>query len=129
MGRSRRLPGDAADSRRVCRHYFRRHRWRHENLLGLQRRGRSRPAQFGRCRRCLGLPIEPGWLVLGNINVENDKGHADLGIPLSGPRGSGVLSVVATKQAGHWQFERAEVEISGVKERIDLLAKDNKKAG
>jgi len=77
--------------------------------------------------QALGEPIESGWLVQGHINFVNDNADADLAIPLSGPRGSGTLYVVAKKKDGQWHFERAEVEISGGKEKIDLLAKEKKK--
>ena len=72
----------------------------------------------------LGEPVTPGWTVSGSVNVSGSSGHADLTIPLSGPRGKGTLYVVARKEAGQWKFTRAEVEVEGRKERIDLLLID-----
>ena len=71
----------------------------------------------------LGEPIETGWLISGSINVTGSSGNADFCVPLHGPKNPASLFVVAHKVAGRWQFDRAEVEIDGEKERIDLLAK------
>ena len=43
----------------------------------------------------LGEPIEPGWAATGSVNVNGSSGDADLTIPLSGPKNSGTLYVVA----------------------------------
>jgi hypothetical protein len=74
----------------------------------------------------LGEPLESGWLITGQINVSGTSGNADFAIPLHGPRNTGTLYVVAHKTAGQWQFDRAEVEVNGQAERIDLLAKEKK---
>jgi hypothetical protein len=71
----------------------------------------------------LGEPIDTGWLVTGSIRVSGPSGRAELAIPLHGPQNSATLYVVAHKQVGQWQFERAEVEVEGKAERIDLLVK------
>lgn len=71
----------------------------------------------------LGEPIETGWLVSGSINVTGPSGNADLAVPLHGPKTGGTLYVIAHKAAGQWQFDRAEMEINGQAERIDLLGK------
>lgn len=52
-----------------------------------------------------GEPLEAGWLVSGNIQVNNATGTADLSIPVSGPDGSGHLQVEATKNGGEWYFD------------------------
>jgi hypothetical protein len=79
--------------------------------------------------RELGEPIKVGWLVSGSISVSGPSGEADLSIPLSGPRGHGTLYVFAHKRVGEWNLERAEVEIYGQQERIDLLADKPKDRG
>lgn len=70
----------------------------------------------------LGEPIEAGWLVSGNIQVNGPSGDANLSVPLSGPSGEGTLYVVAEKKAGQWHFDTMEVEVVGAAARIDLLA-------
>ena len=68
----------------------------------------------------LGAPIEEGWFVSGNINVQNNSGNADLQIPISGPRGKAVIHAVAGKTAGKWEYSRLTVAIEGQPE-LDLL--------
>lgn len=65
-------------------------------------RARADPRVIAR----LGTPIEEGWFVTGTVSLQNDSGHANLSIPVSGPRGSGQLDVVARKTAGKWSFQR-----------------------
>lgn len=79
---------------------------------------RSNPAVVSE----LGEPIEPGWLVSGTIKVNNSSGSADLSIPVSGPKKSGTVYVVAAKKLGKWNFSALEVEIEGNNTRINLLA-------
>jgi len=68
----------------------------------------------------LGTPITEGYLVSGNINVQNDSGNADLQIPISGPKGKAVIHAVATKSAGKWEYSRLTIAIEGQPE-LDLL--------
>jgi hypothetical protein len=67
----------------------------------------------------LGEPIVDGWYVLGNIEVNNDTGRADIRFPVSGPKGSGMVEAVATKRSGVWVFSRVGVQVDGGK-WIDL---------
>lgn len=69
----------------------------------------------------LGEPVEAGWLVSGAVNVTGPSGDANLSIPLSGPKGTGTLFLIAEKRAGAWEFDLMNVEIEGSGERIDLL--------
>lgn len=68
----------------------------------------------------LGTPIETGWFVSGSVSVTGPSGHADVSIPLSGPKASGTLYGVADKSAGRWAFSRLELELEGRPARIDL---------
>jgi hypothetical protein len=70
----------------------------------------------------LGDPIEPGLLAGGNINIQNDTGNANLAIPLSGPKGSATLRVIAEKKGGQWHPSTLEVESADGSTNIDLLA-------
>jgi hypothetical protein len=74
-------------------------------------------------RAVLGEPIQPGYFVSGNFNVNGSSGNADFSIPLSGPKGSATLYVTATKAAGRWQFTALEVAPKGADARIDLRAR------
>jgi hypothetical protein len=74
-------------------------------------------------RRELGDPIETGWFVSGSVQVTGPSGHADISVPLSGPKHSGTLYGVADKSAGRWTFSLLEVEVEGRAGRIDLRSK------
>ncbi|HVK53377.1 MAG TPA: cytochrome c oxidase assembly factor Coa1 family protein [Pseudoxanthomonas sp.] len=68
----------------------------------------------------LGEPITAGWLVQGNISTQGTQGSADLAIPLSGPRGKGVLYVVGEQAAGQWHYEVMVVRVPGQAGPIEL---------
>ena len=56
----------------------------------------------------LGTPMKVGWFTMGNINLNGASGSASLSIPLSGPKGSGVIYVEARKKGGTWRYETLE---------------------
>jgi len=68
----------------------------------------------------LGTPITPGWLMSGNIDLNNDAGTADISIPVTGPRGSGTIHVVGTKTAGVWTYTVMDIALTGSHQVIDL---------
>lgn len=70
----------------------------------------------------LGTPIEAGYFISGSITESGPSGEAEMSIPISGPRGEGMIYVEATKSAGAWEFYKLIVEISATRERVGLLA-------
>ncbi len=52
----------------------------------------------------LGIPIQPGWPIRGKLSTRKGFGNADLRIPLSGPRGKGLLLEWAQLQRGKWHI-------------------------
>lgn len=70
----------------------------------------------------LGEPIESGFPRNSSINLSNDEGQAEMLLPLSGPEGSGVLTIEGSRKAGQWTFERLEFEPANERRVIDLLA-------
>jgi len=72
----------------------------------------------------LGQPMKTGWFVSGSIEVTPASGHAELAIPISGPKGSGTIYAEARKRAGMWQLEMLQFGKDGSTERLDLLAAD-----
>ena len=68
----------------------------------------------------LGTPIKDGLIVSGNTHADGASGEANLSIPISGPKGSGTIYVVAEKSAGRWRYSTMEVEIAATKERLDI---------
>jgi hypothetical protein len=71
----------------------------------------------------LGEPIEAGYMVSGNIEVNGPAGKANLAIPISGPKKSGTLNVVATRNAGAWEYSTLQVAPGGSGDPIDLRAR------
>jgi hypothetical protein len=68
----------------------------------------------------LGTPVRDGFFVTGNVNVSGPSGRAQLAIPVSGPGGTGVIYVEATKSLGQWHFDREVMVVSQSGRRIDL---------
>lgn len=72
----------------------------------------------------LGAPITPGFWLTGSINFNNGEGAADLTIPVSGPKGSGTLRVIADKPGGSaaWNYTTRELRLEGDDGQIIPLA-------
>ncbi|MBT8485044.1 MAG: hypothetical protein HKO59_03115 [Phycisphaerales bacterium] len=79
---------------------------------------RSAPAVIA----ALGLPIEEGFFVAGNIEMTPGSGTADLAIPIDGPQGRATIFVEADRAAGEWGYSLLEVTVHATGEEIDLLA-------
>jgi len=68
----------------------------------------------------LGEPIEPGFLTTGSINLSGPSGHAELSIPIGGPKGKARIYLNANKRLGEWHLDRMYVQVAATGERIDL---------
>jgi len=77
----------------------------------------------------LGSPVSEGWLTMGSIRITGSSGNANLTIPISGPKGSGTIYVVAVKFADEWTFKRLVVEIDADHRKLDLLEEQAPAAG
>lgn len=69
----------------------------------------------------LGAPIKDGFLFTGKISEEGSSGKANITIPVSGPKGSGHLSVYATESDGEWHFNHLTLLVNQTDQRLDLL--------
>lgn len=69
----------------------------------------------------IGSPIDPGLFFNGTYEVSGASGHADLSIPVNGPRGHAVVDVVAIKHQGKWMYKTMHVTIGRSGQRVDLL--------
>jgi hypothetical protein len=69
----------------------------------------------------LGEPIKRGLFTSGSIEVSGPSGHADIAIPISGPKGKATLYAVARKSADLWKLDILLVGFGGETERLDLL--------
>ena len=68
----------------------------------------------------LGGSPNPGTFPSGSIHLNNDDGTADLSIPVSGPKGSGTIHVIATKSADKWKYSSVTFQPVGSQEQIDV---------
>ncbi len=74
-----------------------------------------------RVQSLLGSPIAEGWLITGSITLDDDTGEAEMTIPVTGPRGSGILQVYGEKEAGQWSLLHLVLLAEGGS--IDLLVR------
>jgi hypothetical protein len=72
----------------------------------------------------LGEPIKRGLFTSGSIEVSGPSGHADIAIPISGPKGRATLYAVARKSADLWKLDTLQVGFGEETERLDLLKHD-----
>lgn len=70
----------------------------------------------------VGTPLQPGWLVTGSIRHDGSGGHAELVMPLSGPRADAKLFVEAELHAGRWEFRKVWLTLAGDNVSFDLLS-------
>jgi hypothetical protein len=59
--------------------------------------------------QALGSPVEPGWWIKGNVSVRDHSGEADIDFPISGPKGSGRVHAVATRENSGWRYSELVV--------------------
>lgn len=69
----------------------------------------------------IGTPVGDGIFSTGKINTNGPSGHAQLAIPIHGPKGKATIYAVAEKSVGKWHFLTLVVEIKDTRQRIDLL--------
>ena len=82
----------------------------------------AKAAESQQVRDQIGEPIQPAWLISGELHVNGNAGNANLSIPISGPRGKGIIRAVAFKSGGVWRFTFLRVDVAGQSESIDLLS-------
>ena len=73
-------------------------------------------------RQRIGEPLTRGFFASGSIEISGPSGHADIAIPVSGPRGKATLYAVARKSAGLWRFESLEIAFDQTSLRGNLLS-------
>ena len=57
----------------------------------------------------LGEPIVDGWLATGDVEIENDRGEAQLFFTVRGPRGSADVQARARRRGGVWRLVTVDV--------------------
>ena len=57
----------------------------------------------------LGAPVHPGIWIIGNVNVNNNRGNADFQFPIIGSRSRGRLHAVAYRDISGWHYTELTV--------------------
>jgi hypothetical protein len=52
----------------------------------------------------IGSPVKPGFIVTGNVKVNNNTGNADIDFKVSGPKGKATVHTVATLDPTGWTY-------------------------
>ena len=75
----------------------------------------------------LGEPIEAGLMLSGSVNINNGNGHANITVPVSGPKDEASIHAVADKHNGAWKFstltattKKNGLEINLLKAEVDV---------
>ena len=68
----------------------------------------------------LGSPVTAGFFVGGNVNVTAGGGNADITFPIRGPKGSGHVRTVATRDSSGWHYKELTA-VTGNGPPINLL--------
>ena len=72
-------------------------------------------------QQALGTPInDVTWFPMGEFNVQNDRGTADLIFQVEGPKGRAKVSFSARKVAGQWALNDLVVTVKETGERIAI---------
>ncbi|WP_455379760.1 cytochrome c oxidase assembly factor Coa1 family protein [Acidihalobacter prosperus] len=61
----------------------------------------------------LGKPLRPGFFVTGSFSTSSSNAIALLQYSITGPKGTGEVSVYAVKHAGHWHLQQVLVHAFG----------------
>lgn len=70
----------------------------------------------------VGQPVRAGWFNTGTITLNSDgRGRAELRIPITGPKGRGILRVDAMRVSGKWRFRTLQFIAAGKNSAVDLL--------
>ncbi|GHC45932.1 cytochrome c oxidase assembly factor Coa1 family protein [Ulvibacter litoralis] len=69
----------------------------------------------------LGEPIEKDGIAKGSVNYTNGDGYCNLDIPIKGPNGTAIITVIAEKQTDVWNYETLELRVHDTGEIITLL--------
>jgi hypothetical protein len=71
-------------------------------------------------QNALGTPIEPDFIVGGNISLNGSSGAANIFYNITGPSGTATVRVNGTKSGGVWSYLYMDATINGTTTKIDL---------
>jgi len=68
----------------------------------------------------LGDPIRPGFMVIGNINLEGDQTAVNISYTIKGDVDSGRVYVQATQVEGEWKYDLIGVTVAEDGDKLNL---------
>jgi len=71
--------------------------------------------------KLIGTPVEPGFFVMGNIQISGPAGNAALQYTVSGPMGEAEAYILATKEMGQWALNEVVVYSEEQNHKIDVI--------
>lgn len=71
-------------------------------------------------KEALGDPLDEAYFFVGNIQLRNSSGWADMIIPVDGPKGKATIYTHATRKDRKWHFDRVIVVLDAGGRKIDL---------
>jgi hypothetical protein len=71
-----------------------------------------------RAQELLGAPIQAGLFLSGEISESSRSGTARISFPVSGPKGSGTITVTAHKEGGEWIINRLVLVMDKTRQKL-----------
>jgi hypothetical protein len=71
----------------------------------------------------IGEPMKMGWFVEGRVNGDaaNKSGHADIVVPIKGPKGTASVHTIGVREGGVWTMQEMTATVEGTGNTVDLL--------
>lgn len=69
----------------------------------------------------IGVPLRPGRVLQGQLNVSGSSGSAHMTIPVTGARGKASIFLDARKAGQRWQFLALQIQFEGQSDCLNLL--------
>ncbi len=73
-----------------------------------------------RAKGLLGEPLSTGWLITGNLNLNGADGSVNATVPVSGPTGSGKVTVIGTRRNSAWTYTSITLVMDNGTDRVTL---------
>ncbi len=71
----------------------------------------ARAQQDPKVVEALGAPLTAAFWITGSVSSNSEGGRADLQIPVTGPKGTGVIAASAVKGGGNWGLNSLQVRV------------------
>jgi hypothetical protein len=73
--------------------------------------GLKRAQASAEVKEAIGEPVSPTMIVQGKVDLQNDTGSADISFPVTGPKGTAEVRVIASRAGGAWTYDSINVSL------------------